>query len=106
MDMLVTIQQYSTALNANREQIKTWETLKTCYSERVRRPGGESIQANQDLATMPVEYRIRHDAQVTPTMRLCEGALTGSSVFYYITNVQHWKREGYSLIQAERRDNA
>jgi head-tail adaptor len=106
MDMLVTIQQYTTSLNANREQIKTWETLKSCYSERVRKPGGESIQANQDVATLPVEYRIRHDAGVSGIMRLCEGGLSDSSVFYYITNVQHWKREGYTLLTAERRDNA
>lgn len=105
MDMLVTIQQRTLSNNSIGEQIETWETLKTCYAERVRKPGSESIQASQTVATMPVEYKIRHDAVVNQTMRLTEGSLSASSTWYYIRDIQHWKREGYSLIVAERRDN-
>jgi SPP1 family predicted phage head-tail adaptor len=106
MDMLVTIQQKSYTLNSIGEQIETWTTLKTCYAERVRKPGGENIQASQTVGTMPTEYKIRHDSTIDFTMRLCEGAQSGTSVWYYVRDVQHWKREGYTLIQAERRDNA
>ena len=105
MDMLVTIQQSTTAANSIGEQVESWSTLKTCYAERVRKPGGESVQASQTVATMPVEYKVRHDAAINQTMRLTEGALSAASTWYYIRDVQHWKREGYTLIVAERRDN-
>lgn len=103
LDMLITIQQKTVSLDAIRNQTETWSVLKSCQAERVRKPGGESIQSNQQVASMPVEYRIRHDARVAATMRLYEGSTAGS--YYYITDVQHWKREGFTLITAERRDN-
>jgi len=106
MDMLITIEQPTTSTNAIREQVKSFSTYKSCYAERIRKPGGESIQAGQQQATMPVEYRIRHDANVVQTWRLFEGANTGANPRYYITDVQHWKREGFTLLTAERRDNA
>lgn len=104
MDMLINIEQYTESLDSIRNQVKTWTAVKSCYAERVRQTGNESIQANQQLATMPVTYKVRHDATITQTMRLYEGST--AAAYYYITDVQHWKREGYTLLTAERRDNA
>lgn len=104
MDTLITIEGVTFSKDANGGDVKTWAAVKTCYAERVRRPGGESIQSNQQVASQLSEYRVRYDVSLDATMRLYEGTTPGN--YLYVRDVQQLRREGYSLITAERRDNA
>ncbi len=106
MDTLIQIESVTVSKDSNGGDVRTWAQYKSCYAERVRKPGGESIQSNQQVAQQQSEYRVRYDAGLDETMRLYEGRLSGSPDYLYIRDVQHWRREGYSLIIAERRDNA
>lgn len=103
MDTGITI-EYPVYGTAGSAEPSSWSTLKTCYAERIRKSGGETIQTNQQVATMPSDYKIRFDDTVTPVMRIYE--TLNSSIKYYIRDVQHWKREGFSFISTERMDNA
>jgi SPP1 family predicted phage head-tail adaptor len=104
-DMQITLQRISNGFSTRGDNIETWSTYKQCYAERVRRPGGESIQTNQQVESIFSQYKVRFDQSITATMRLYEGSNTGSPAYFYIRNVEHWKREGYTLITAEKRDN-
>lgn len=103
MDRQITIESPTISKNSNGEDvITTWTIVKTCWAEVMRKPGGETTQSGQQIATMPVDYKIRHDSTITQLMRLYEGSSTAK---YYFRDVQHWKREGFTMISAERRDN-
>lgn len=106
MDTLIQIEAVTTTKDSNGGDVRAWAAYKTCYAERVRKPGDEAIQSNQQVSQQTSEYKIRYDVGVLPTMRLYEGPVRGSPSYLYIRDVQHWRREGYSLIAAERRDNA
>lgn len=105
LDTMIQIEEITVTKDTNGGDVTSWANYKTCWAERIRKPGGESIQSNQQVASQMSEYRIRHDATIVPTMRLYEGQITASPAYLYIRDVQHWRREGYSLITAERRDN-
>ena len=105
-DVVLTIESQTQSRDSNGGIVKTWVKHKTCNAERLRRTGGESIQVNQQVASMPTDYRIRHDSSVTATMRCFEGFDDGTNPRYYLTDVRQMKREGITELSAERRDNA
>ena len=102
-DVKITIQKPTYSTSSVGESTRTYTTYKTTYAQRKRTNGGESNLNNQTVGTAPTEYIIRHDSGIGFDYRLYEGS--DSSNVFHVKNVQHWKREGYTQITAERRDN-
>ncbi|HQQ81937.1 MAG TPA: head-tail adaptor protein [Cyclobacteriaceae bacterium] len=106
MDIKLTFESPTVTRNSNGEDIITWSTFKTCYSERLIGPGNETVQANQQVSVSPNDYKIRYDPRILPTFRCYEGEDTGANAYQYLRDAQHYKREGYTTIKTEIRDNA
>lgn len=109
MDVRVRIQAPVTSRNSINEEVNSFNTLATCFVERLRKPGNERFEGRQQVAISLAEYRGRNSAlaNVTPKCRLTEDyALADNAArWYYITDVQHYRREGYTILTAELRDN-
>ena len=107
-DILLTFEAPTITRGAKGGDQTTWSIVKQCYAERERQSGGESIQSNQQVSTRPSSYKFRHDGSVQATWRCYEGAdsPTNPKPRHYIRDIQQWKREGYTWILTERRDNA
>lgn len=107
MDMRLTFESPVYTRNSNGEDVITsWTVYKTVWAERMRKPGGENIQANQQVASNTTDYKIRHDANISEVMRCYEGFDGTTADRRYVRDVLHFKREGYTKVQAEARDNA
>lgn len=50
----------------------TWQTVATVWAKRVEQPGGTSTQAEQRVATGPVQYLIRYRNDVAGDWRVVE----------------------------------
>lgn len=105
MDILLTFEIPTTSKDSNGGDVTTWATFKTCYAERMIGPGREGLQSNQQVSVSPNDYKIRYDPTITPLMRVFEGVDVGTNQRFYLRDAQHYKREGFSTISAEGRDN-
>lgn len=105
-DIRLTFESPVYTRNSNGEDVITsWSTVTTVYAERMRKPGGETVQNNQQVASTTSEYKIRHNTSINELMRCYEGLDTAGNTRRYVRDVIHFYREGYTKIQAEKRDN-
>lgn len=101
LDTLIVIQSATTAKDAvTNEPEKTWADLKTVWAKTLGPVSREAIEANQQVAVGTVRYMIRRDTAITETMRINK-----SSVYYYISGIEDFGRQGYMILTAEKRDN-
>jgi SPP1 family predicted phage head-tail adaptor len=104
LDAKITFQQpVSTRDSIGQDNTTSWTVYKTTYAQRVRKPAAERYEGSQQVAPSVAEYKLRHDAGITATMRLFE--VQQPTVYFYIRDVQHNRREGFTIITTERRDN-
>jgi head-tail adaptor len=102
LDLLITIESPTLAANSIGENETTWATYKQAFSSRTWEGGSEGFENRQEVGTDRVKFIIRYDAGVTSLMRLKEESDT---TYFYVKGVNQWRREGYTQIIAERRDN-
>lgn len=102
LDIRLTIEQSTIATDTIGAKNVTWSPYKICSGSKDRRASDEKIEAKQAVSSDNTEYIIRYDSGIQATMRLKEGK---ESTYYYFTDVRQWRREGYTQINAERRDN-
>lgn len=102
LDLLLTVEQKSLTPNSIGENVIGYSLYKQMFGSRVWEGGGEDFQNMQEVGTDKVKFTVRYDAELTNTMRIKEEADT---TYFYIKSVNQWRREGYSVIIAERRDN-
>lgn len=102
LDTRITIEQRTVSTNAINELVETWSEYKKCFASRDRMASDERMEARQAVSSDDSEYIIRFDSGVRATMRIKE---MNESTYYYITDVRQWSREGYTQLNAIRRDN-
>lgn len=102
LDILLTIEQATTARNSIDEDEKTWSVYKRMFGRRKFNNSQERVEASQVVGGNDAEFVVRYDSGLTSTMRLYQGSET---TYFYIRSVENLRREGYSIIRAERRDN-
>ena len=101
LDTQIIIESATTAKDAvTNEPEETWATLKTIWGKQLGPMSREQIEANQQVAVGTVRYMIRRDTAITERMRINK-----SSVYYYISGIEDFGRQGYMIITAEKRDN-
>jgi head-tail adaptor len=102
LDVKITIEQPTLAKNSIGENETTWSTYKTKHCERVFKPRDEQFEASQPVASERMELKTRYDVGITAIMRFYQSADT---TYFYIRSVSHLKREGLTIIHAERRNS-
>jgi SPP1 family predicted phage head-tail adaptor len=102
LDLKITIEKETEAKNSIGEIEKTWTYFKTAFASRQWQNSSENFEARQEVGSDNIELVVRFDKNLNSTMRL---SLEDESGYFYIRNVQQWRREGYSKITAVRRDN-
>lgn len=102
LDMKLTIEKSTITIDSIGAKNVTWSSYKTCRGSKNRNASNERIEGKQLVSSDDTEYIIRYDSGITGTMRLKE---LNEQTYYYFTDVRQWKREGYTQINAERRDN-
>lgn len=105
-DVRLTVESLTESRDGIGGIVKTWTKYKEIRAERIRRAGGETISTNQQAQEFQREYRIRFDDTITATMRCYEGPLSSTVQRFYVRDAQHYKRDRYSHLICERRDNA
>jgi SPP1 family predicted phage head-tail adaptor len=81
----------------------TFQDTFTCYGKvEILQSGSEKFEGDQQVALENARIVIRYRAGVTETMRVKD---VRNNVFWYITNVMNFQREGYCQVEAEGRDN-
>lgn len=102
LDVYLTFEQPTQTANSIGENETTWTVYKKMFGARGWRKSAEQYQARELVGNDLVEYTVGFDSGLTSTMRFKQDDET---TYFYIQDVQQWKREGYSLIHAQRRDN-
>lgn len=101
MDTQIIIESATTVKDAvSNEPEETWSTLKMIWGKQLGPQSKEQIEANQQVAVGTVRYMIRRDTAINELMRINK-----SSVYYYISGIEDFGRQGYMIITAEKRDN-
>jgi len=101
-DVYLTFESPVKTANAIGENEISWTTYGNCFGQREWRRSMEAIEARGVVGNDLVDYRVRYDSGITTLMRFKQ---VNETTYFYIRDVQHWQREGYTLITAERRDN-
>lgn len=102
---LVIESNVTTTDSESNEEIDGWTTLSTVSAKRLPLGGTLKYEANQQVNTNNENYVIRYSSEVNTidaSMRVYE---SGTTDYYYINNVEIFKRERYIQITAERKDN-
>lgn len=102
LDILITVEQPTLTPNSIGENETTWSTYKTMYMARSQEAGEETFEAKQTVNIEKLTGFVRYDSGLTTRMRLKQEQDT---TYFYIRNVRQWRREGYSQLVAQRRDN-
>lgn len=101
MDTPIIIESASVTNHAEtNEPVKVWATHATLWGKQLGPQSKEAIEASQPVAVATVRYMIRRLATITETMRINK-----NSVYYYISGIEDFGRQGYMIITAEKRDN-
>jgi head-tail adaptor len=82
------------------EPEETWSTHKTIKGKALGPASREDYEARQQVAVATVRYKIYRDTTITERMRINK-----SSVYYYISGIEDFGRQGYMIITGEKRDN-
>jgi len=72
------------------------------FGKFVTKAAAERFQSNQQIGVQLATVMIRYTSLVNDQMRFKDLAL---GQYYYITDIQRNKREGYCIIQGEFHDN-
>jgi len=67
--------------NEHGEVIPDWQTLATVWAYRKPMKGSEKPQSQQELAQAEYMFRIRYRDDLTPKMRIREGAVIHDIIF-------------------------
>ena len=102
MDVLLTIEQPSQTRNSINEDITVWSTYGQLFAERVWNQSSEKFEGKQETGSDNVTFSARYNLGLTSLMRLFQES---ENSYFYITNVRSSRREGITIINAERRDN-
>lgn len=102
LDTYITIESATNAKSDIGENVQTWSVLRSAHAGFKWKAKGEGFESQQEVGSQLVEIKIRFDQSITSTMRIKRNLDT---TYFYIRSVQHWRREGYTLLTAERRDN-
>lgn len=102
LDTKVTIEQFTISTNDIGEEVGTWSEYKRCFAQKSRQASNEMIEGKQVVSSDDTEYIVRFDNSIVATMRLKE---IDDTTYFYFTDVRQWRREGYTQINGERRDN-
>jgi len=102
LDVLLIFQSAVKTRNDINEQVTTWTDYGKKFGKRIWKDSPERFEAKQQVGTEDVVFMVRFDESLNDTMRFRQHL---DEHYFYIRNVQNWRREGYSLITAERRDN-
>jgi SPP1 family predicted phage head-tail adaptor len=102
MDVKIIIQSATTVKDAaTNEPEETWADLKTVWAKEMKAPSSkEGYEANQQVAVSEVQWMIRRDTTITEQMRINK-----NSVYYYISGIEDFGRQGFMILTAEKRDN-
>ena len=100
MDTQLIIESSTTEKDAvTNEPEETWSTHATIWGKELS-ASKEGTEARQQVALTWKTYQIRRDATITETMRINK-----NSVYYYISGIEDFGRQGFMIITAEKRDN-
>ena len=101
-DVQITIEQPTSAVNSIGENEKTWSVYKTAYAKREWKRSLEKYEAKELVSSDSAWYRMVYDGGMNTTMRFKQN---GDTSYFYILDIQHWQREGYTFLVGIRRDN-
>jgi SPP1 family predicted phage head-tail adaptor len=100
-DTQITIESATTVKNSvTNEPEQTWSTLKTIKAKELGPASREGIEASQQVALSTVRYKIYRDTALTEIMRINK-----NNVYFYISGIQDFGRQGFMILTAEKRDN-
>ncbi len=102
LDVLLIFEHEVVTRNSINEPVSSFEEWGRKFGKRIWKDSPERFESKQVVGSEDVVFMIRFDESLTSTMRFKQ---YGDTQYFYIRNVQGWRREGYSLITAERRDN-
>lgn len=101
MDTQIIIESATVVKDAvTNEPEETWATHKSVWSKQLGPQSREAFEANQPVAVSTVRHMIRRDTTITEKMRINK-----SGVYYYISGIEDFGRQGYMILTAEKRDN-
>jgi SPP1 family predicted phage head-tail adaptor len=100
-DTKIIIESTTTTKDAvTNEPEETWATFLTIWAKQLGPSSREDYEASQQVALTTGRWMIRRDATITEKMRINK-----SSVYYYISGIEDFGRQGYMIITGEKRDN-
>jgi len=102
LDVLLHIEKETIVRDSINAANSTWSVHKHAFGKRVWKSGPEVFESKQLVDSDDVQFMIRCDETVVATMRFKQHLDTN---YFYIKSTEHWFREGYTMITAERRDN-
>lgn len=70
LDRRIDLYNYTEAQSASGEPIKTWTLYKSAFARVTIQSGSESITADRPTVSLPVEFVIRWDSNVTEKTRI------------------------------------
>jgi hypothetical protein len=74
------------------------------WTKRLRAPGREVMEAHEQVGIEATSYQGRYSSAKNITQR-CRAMESGDAAWGQVRDVQHYPREGYSIIKVERRDD-
>lgn len=102
LDALLHVERETVTRDSINAANSIWSGYKNIYGKRIWNDSPESFESKQLVGSDDVQFLVRCDEVLESTMRFKQHLDT---TYFYIRNVQHWFREGYTMITAERRDN-
>lgn len=102
LDVLLHVERETITRDSINAAVSTWSVHKNLYGKRIWNDSPESFESKQLVGSDNVQFMVRCDETLETTMRFKQHMDT---TYFYIRNVQHWFREGYTMVTAERRDN-
>ena len=95
----ITIESYTTAVDANGQDIKTWGTLAEVWAGMAYEKGDESFEALQRVALRIVKFMIRYRDDVDETCRVVY-----DSKYFNILGIERLHRKRYLILKCEYAD--
>lgn len=97
LDRKITIESYTTAVNAIGEDVGTWSTYHTAAAAISKGTGLEKPEGGKVTATNKVRFKIRYFAGIDETMRVVY-----NSNYYDIHEIQELDREGLWITASKK----
>jgi head-tail adaptor len=104
LDELLTFERPTVSRSSINSPQTTWTVYRQVYGQRIWLPSPEAFEARQETGFDKVQYALRYDANITSLMRFKQNS-ESETTYFYVRSVDQNRREGSTVITAERRDN-